>query len=437
MQEHIPQQIKFSDVELIQINEELNRFFDCNIIEKVHQTDKNEFISNIFTRPKKDGKIRVILNLRQFNEKFMEHIHFKMETLKAAADAMRPDCFFGSVDLSEAFYSVPIRVQDRKYFRFIFDDQKYQFTCLVMGLATSPRVFTKILKPIFASLRTQGFISTAYIDDSCLQGSTFEECQRNIWSTVKLMDSLGFTVHLEKSVLIPTKRITFLGFLLCSETMTVRLTQERVKELLDCCSTILGKSKCPIRQFAKMIGIMVAAEPGVEYAPLYYKPLEKVKDFNLRKNKGHFDRLMRISRDVGIVIKWWLTNLPSSFKPIMRKAPELSLYTDASMEGWGAFNKTSGIKTGGRWSVKEQGAHINILELKACQLALLTFCKDLCNVHVRIFMDNTTSCAYINKFGGKNGRTWWNCSWNLVVVHRQRHSFKCSASSRKNEPRGR
>ena len=107
-----------------------------------------------------------------------------------------------------------------------------------------------------------------------------------------------------------------------------------------------------------MTGIMVAAEPGVEYAPLYYKPLDKVKDFNLRKHKGDFDRLMKISRDVGIVIKWWLTNLSSSFKPIMCKAPELSLYTDASMEGWGAFNKTSGIKTGGRWSVKEQGAHI-------------------------------------------------------------------------------
>ena len=163
MQEHIPQQLKFSDVELMQINQELNRFLNCNIIEKVNQTDKNEFISNIFTRPKKDGKTRAILNLKQFNKKFMEHIHFKMETLKAAVDAMRPDCFFGSVDLSEAFYLVPIRYQDRKYFRFIFSDQKYQFTCLVMGLATSPRVFTKILKPIFASFRAQGFISTAYI----------------------------------------------------------------------------------------------------------------------------------------------------------------------------------------------------------------------------------------------------------------------------------
>lgn len=75
-----------------------------------------------------------------------------METLKAAVDAMRPDCFFGSVDLSEAFYSIPIRESDRKYFRFIFNGQKYQFTALVMGLATSPRVFTKVLKPVLLPL---------------------------------------------------------------------------------------------------------------------------------------------------------------------------------------------------------------------------------------------------------------------------------------------
>ena len=61
----------------------------------------------------------------------------------------------------------------------------------------------------------------------------------------------------------------------------------------------------------------------------------------------------------------------------------------------------SGMKTGGQWSAEEQALHINILELKACQLAIFTFCKDLTNLHVRIFMDNTTSCSYINKLGGK------------------------------------
>ena len=101
-----------------------------------------------------------------------------------------------------------------------------------MGLTTSPRVFTKIMKPVFAHLRARGFRSSAYIDDSCLQGTSRSECQNNLDATVELMDSLGVTVHPKKSVLIPRKQITFLGFILCSETMSVRLTTERMEELL-------------------------------------------------------------------------------------------------------------------------------------------------------------------------------------------------------------
>ena len=64
-----------------------------------------------------------------------------------------------------------------------------------MGLTTSPRVFTKIMKPVFAHLRARGFISSAYIDDSCLQGTSRSECQNNVVATVELMDSLGFDIH--------------------------------------------------------------------------------------------------------------------------------------------------------------------------------------------------------------------------------------------------
>ena len=88
-QNYVPSQIKCCDLEVAQTDEELHRFLECGIIEKVHNIEPNEFISNIFTWPKNDGKIRVILNLKQFYEDFMEHIQFKMETLKAAIDAMR------------------------------------------------------------------------------------------------------------------------------------------------------------------------------------------------------------------------------------------------------------------------------------------------------------------------------------------------------------
>ena len=52
-------------------------------------------------------------------------------------------------------------------------------------------------------------------------------------------------------------------------------------------------------------------------------------------------------------------------------------------------------------ALTEQESHNNIPELKACQLCLHTFCKNKENTHVRVYMDNTTSCAYISKFGGR------------------------------------
>ena len=114
-QKTIPKPLKFDKPEAEKISDEISRFLKCKVIEKVHDSDNSEYISNIFTRPKKDGKVRVILNLKQFNTDCMENIHFKMETLKHAVESMRRDCYFASVDISEAFYSIPIRKEDRKF----------------------------------------------------------------------------------------------------------------------------------------------------------------------------------------------------------------------------------------------------------------------------------------------------------------------------------
>ena len=172
-QNSVPKPLEFSAEDQEKMNNEIDRFLKCNIIEKVSGSTPGEYISNIFFRPKKDGKIRIILNLKNLNKTYLSKIHFKMETLHSAIASMRKDCFFGSVDLSDAFYSILIREQDRKYFRFVHNDQKFQFTALIMGLTHSPRIFTKILKPVFAKLRAKRHISSAYIDDSCLQGATF------------------------------------------------------------------------------------------------------------------------------------------------------------------------------------------------------------------------------------------------------------------------
>ena len=110
-----------------------------------------EIISDVFMRVKKDGGHRMILNLKNLN-KYANKLHFKMDTLNTIIQLVEKDCFMASIDLKDAYYSVPIARSARKYIRFFCRGQLYQFTCLPNGLSCGPRKFTKLLKPALTEL---------------------------------------------------------------------------------------------------------------------------------------------------------------------------------------------------------------------------------------------------------------------------------------------
>ena len=61
-----------------------------------------------------------------------------------------------------------------------------------------------------------GHESVIYVDDSFLQADSYEDCIDNARDTILLLQNLGFKIHLEKSILIATQEITFLGFVINS-----------------------------------------------------------------------------------------------------------------------------------------------------------------------------------------------------------------------------
>ena len=99
-----------------------------------------------------------------------------MDTLRTALKLIRPGCFMASVDLKDAYYSIHIAEEDRKFLMFQWKGTYYQFTCLPNGLSSAPRIFTKILKPVYARLRSIGHICMGHIDDSLLIGQSFALC---------------------------------------------------------------------------------------------------------------------------------------------------------------------------------------------------------------------------------------------------------------------
>lgn len=358
--------------------------------------EKGEFISDIFTREKKDGSFRVILNLREFNT-HLSYKKFKMETFKSALSLISPCCFMASIDLVSAYYSVPIRARDRKYLKFSWRGKLYSYTCFPNGLSQAPRNFTLLTKPIYAFLHRLGHISTGYLDDSLLVGKSFEECQKNIDDSVKLFDSLGFVIHPHKSVLKPMQKIDYLGFEIDSVTMTVTLTSERQTKIIGAIKKFQSLRNPTVRQLASLTGIFVSTLPAVPLGPLHYRSLEKEKIKALKRNKGQWEGCVHLSHECVVDINWWTENIPSASSPLIRPEPCMVITSDASLTGYGSVCK--GVRAGDVWSFEESKRHINELELHAAFIALKAHAKLEQNIHVRLMMDNTTAIACINKMG--------------------------------------
>ena len=388
----------FSLLEQQAIDNELRDFLSKRIIEYSHLED-GDIISPIFILPKKEpGKYRVIFNLKKLNESVI-YRKFKLDTLEAAIKLLKPNCFMTSIDLRDTYYSIPIAPEYRKYLKFSWRGVLYQFTVLPMGLTSSPRIFTKVLKPFFATLRARfGFSCLGYIDDSLYAESSYALCQDATLTATKLLINLGFVPHPSKSIFEPTQIIEFLGFLLNTISMTVSLTPKKCETILAKCQQFLRSEAVSIRDVASLIGTLVSTFPGVDYGPLHYRTLERDKDMALKSANGNFDAVMSLSSASQLELHWWVSSLPTACRVINRGLPTCVITTDASGIGWGA--SMGEVTTQGLWSLEERSLHINVLELLAVQFSLSALLPSVHNQHIRVESDNTTVISYINSMGG-------------------------------------
>ena len=130
-----------------------------------------------------------------------------------------------------------------------------RYVCFPHGLAFFPGKFTKLLKLVYSHLRQLEHLSASHIDDSYLQGDDYEDCEQNVRDTIKLFDSLGFTIHPEKSSFVPKRQLTFVGFIKDAITMTVYPTSEKLEKIIYTCQGLLERPHPLIREVASTLGL--------------------------------------------------------------------------------------------------------------------------------------------------------------------------------------
>jgi len=229
--------------------------------------------------------------------------------------------YFTTLDINSAFWSIPLRIEDRRKTGFVTQDGHFQWTCLPFGLKTSPAIFQRILSNI---LRKQGLIefSVNYIDDILIHSPTFEEHLDHIERVLNAIKKEGFRLKFKKCT-FAANSVRYLGHVIGENTVT---------PLKDNITSIknfpIPTTQKQIRQFLGKINFY---HEYIEKSSILLDPLHQL----LRKNVKFIwteDCEKAFKR-----IKEMLCSQP--ILEIFDKDLPIKIYTDASLKGIGAILK--------------------------------------------------------------------------------------------------
>ena len=201
-----------------------------NAIERVENVKSLRFYSRLFLVPKPHQRWRPVID--RLNT-FLHEEKFKMKTPESIRTSLIPGEWVSSIDLSDAYLHIPIHPNSRKYLRFCYKSQVFQFTSLPFRLATVPQVFTMIVKEVKLMALSRGLRIHQYLDDWLIRSQSQEEAQVNTQAVVDLTQSLGWIINQEKSELKPTQVFSFVGYEYHLDSALLKPTQERWLKLQD------------------------------------------------------------------------------------------------------------------------------------------------------------------------------------------------------------
>lgn len=374
-----------------EMTQEINKMLQCGAVERCLKC--SGFLSPLFLRRKSDGSNRAIFNLKSLNNylnppKFSLINHHKVPLCLNNLD------FMVKIDLSQAYYHIPIVKSHRRYLAFSYNNKIYNMTCLPFGLATAPFAFAKVTNWVANLFREKGIKVIVYLDDFLIINAEPNTLQQQSIYVQNQLEELGWCINYTKSTLTPSRRVEFLGILWDTKQNIKSLPEPKILRIIALTEKILKQQWWTWHLGKVLLGHLTFASFTVPLGRLHCRRIQ-VKANHLPKRERH--KKFQLPRVVAQELQWWLKNI-KHHSPIHQKEATTFVTTDASKTGWGAM--VNNEKLCGLWTPEQIKWHSNQKELFTVLEVLKILGPKLKNRSVMLQTDNKAVVAYITKEGG-------------------------------------
>ena len=190
--------------------------------------------------PKPDGSVRYITDCSRpakssVNNYMKETFSsFSFKTIDQIVDSISPGCFMATVDLQNAYRSVPIHPTDRCHFGLQWDfgngpvDMCDNFLCF--GSKCSAYIFNRVTDSVARYLNKLGHKCFNYLDDFIIVADTIAEACATQNLLISTLHSLGFYISWRK-VFSPSQQCRYLGIDIDSVQQRLILPAEKLDKL--------------------------------------------------------------------------------------------------------------------------------------------------------------------------------------------------------------
>ena len=166
---------------------------------------------------KKNGKWRWVVDFRQLNSVTRKD-SFPIPNIIELLSYLRKSKYFTSLDLAQAFHSIPVREIDREKLSFCALDKFYQFCRMPFGLTSAPNTWARLVTQVMQDIPKSKLI--VFFDDLLIHSSDLTSHLNTLKQVFQLLQRAGLRLNMEKTDWVKSE-VKFLGHLISDKGVTV------------------------------------------------------------------------------------------------------------------------------------------------------------------------------------------------------------------------